>query len=70
MTGLRRSDGVAKVPTRRSGYNGIVLLQIMNDVKALRITVDLVADWRAFGLWGKSFTFTTVRPPLEPFVLM
>jgi hypothetical protein len=34
------------------------LLQIANEVKTLRITIDLIAEWRAFGLWSRSFEFT------------
>lgn len=46
-------------------HNANALLQISTDVKSVRVTVDLVADWRAFGLWSKSFDFTYVlpRPP-------
>ncbi|HEX5071549.1 MAG TPA: hypothetical protein VFV78_15140 [Vicinamibacterales bacterium] len=42
-----------------------VLLQIGDAVKAVRLNVELVADWRAFGVWAKSFEFTypVTRPP-------
>ena len=38
------------------------LLQIASGIKSVRITVDLVADWRAFGAWSKSFEFTYALP--------
>lgn len=43
------------------------LLQVANEIKSLRITVDLVADWRAFGVWAKSFEFTyALTRPAQP----
>jgi len=34
------------------------LFQISSDIKSLRITVVVVADWRTFGVWAKTFEFT------------
>ena len=46
-------------------HNGAALLQLSDNIKSLRVTVDLVADWRAFGVWARTFEFVYVlpRPP-------
>lgn len=44
---------------------GTALLQVADAVKSVRITIEFVADWRAFGPWAKTFEFTYAvpRPP-------
>jgi hypothetical protein len=46
-------------------HSGAALLQLADNIRSLRVTVDLVADWRAFGVWARTFEFVYAlpRPP-------
>jgi hypothetical protein len=43
-------------------HHGTVLLQIAESIKSVKISVELVADWRAFGAWARTFEFTYTLP--------
>lgn len=44
-----------------------VLLQVQKDAAYLRISVDLITDWRQFGLWVKPYSFVVaIAAPESP----
>jgi hypothetical protein len=43
-------------------HNGAALFQVDESVRTLKVTVDLVAHWRAFGVWAQTFDFVYTLP--------